>query len=387
MRVVLFKLSTLQLGSGVDNYYISLAENLAKRGHSVTVVTLDSESFSVYRHLMSVYYCKVSRPVFRESQESIRSRLGDAKWVEVKREDVLAALCEADVVYGRSDILDVRFLSRLGYGRIPPVVYGCHTPFQYRYAPSLQARLHNVIYAGGLYKRWLRGCAGLHSVNSDQYGWTQRCLPFVPVTLVYYPFAIPVVDSSPQEEHSGFHVLFAGRLTEQKGVDILIETIELLSHRDGFEAIHFRVAGSGDPGLESRLQALVTEYSNVSVLGHVAYEEMPQLLQWADVSFIPSRYETVNYVALETGARAKVAVASDIEGPRDVIVNGSTGFLCQLDAGAFAERLLAVREMKRSDPRAFTSMGMRAVDHIADRFDPERVFASMESLLVKAAQR
>jgi glycosyltransferase involved in cell wall biosynthesis len=71
--------------------------------------------------------------------------------------------------------------------------------------------------------------------------------------------------------------------------------------------------------------------SNISerfrFVGEVAHDRMPDYINLADIVVMPSAAETQALVYLETQACARLLLASDIPGAREVIVDGETGLL------------------------------------------------------------
>jgi len=64
-----------------------------------------------------------------------------------------------------------------------------------------------------------------------------------------------------------FNMLFTGRLTEDKGVDILMEIIQYVNEKLKLQNIKFTIAGSGP--FEDKVRAVAQKYKNVDYLGFV----------------------------------------------------------------------------------------------------------------------
>ncbi|MGE0682986.1 MAG: glycosyltransferase family 4 protein [Candidatus Binatia bacterium] len=62
-------------------------------------------------------------------------------------------------------------------------------------------------------------------------------------------------------------------------------------------------------------------------IGEVDHERMPEYINLADMVVMPSAAETQALVYLETQACARLLLASDIPGAREVVVDGETGLL------------------------------------------------------------
>ncbi len=118
-------------------------------------------------------------------------------------------------------------------------------------------------------------------------------------------------------------ILFVGRMSYQKGPDLLVEAIpEVLSNYNA----HFIFAGSGDMlnSIKGRIWQLGI-WDNVTTLGYVSDDELIKLFQACDVVCIPSRNEPFGIIALEAWAAGKPVVAADVGGLHEFIENFKTG--------------------------------------------------------------
>ena len=90
-------------------------------------------------------------------------------------------------------------------------------------------------------------------------------------------------------------ILFAGRLCEPKGVDVLLEAVKPLIDQD--KNIHLLLAGSGN--LTSYMEKSIGYWKNIHFLGQVKRETVFELYQMADAGAFPSYQEQFGYVAVE----------------------------------------------------------------------------------------
>lgn len=139
----------------------------------------------------------------------------------------------------------------------------------------------------------------------------------------------------------GRMILFIGRLTEIKGLDVLLTAM------DGLDNLHLIVAGDGEERVE--LETLARDLSvSVTFVGRVGAVERDALLSSCDAVVIPSRVlaggrtEGTPVVCLEALAARCVVVASRTGGLVDVIVDGGNGLLFEPgDHQMLREKLLA----------------------------------------------
>jgi len=163
---------------------------------------------------------------------------------------------------------------------------------------------------------------------------------------------------------SGLMLLAVGRLHAVKDHASLVRACSEL-YQSGVE---FECSIAGEGPERSRLESLIRRCGledRVTLLGHVAREQMTSLYDRAHVVVLTSRSEGLPLVLMEAMARGKIVLAPAITGIPELVVAGKTGFL--YDAGApddFVKRLLAIRSL------------LRAPDHPRHRPDTDPGFLS-----------
>ena len=130
----------------------------------------------------------------------------------------------------------------------------------------------------------------------------------------------------PRAPNPRLELLYVGRLSVEKGVDVLIAAAGLLK-ADGV-AFRLRLVGGGPE--EGHLRAQVTQLQldrDVAFLGPVPRLTLGPLYQSADVVCLPSRSETLPTVALEAMTAGVAVVGSAVGGIPFVIEEGVSGVL------------------------------------------------------------
>jgi len=136
-------------------------------------------------------------------------------------------------------------------------------------------------------------------------------------------------------------ILFVGRIQQLKGIDLLIRASALLADRVTAGQLRpFRVViVGGRPSGESddpeareiaRLKTLAGDFGVADRLdwrGAVAHQELRQYYQAADVTVMPSTYESFGLVAVESMACSTPVVGSRVGGLEATVQDGRTGFL------------------------------------------------------------
>ncbi len=115
-----------------------------------------------------------------------------------------------------------------------------------------------------------------------------------------------------------------GRLTAQKGQEILLAVMDILL-RKGID-IKLMLVGDGDmeDALKKRTKALNIEDS---VIFAGRRNDIPDILDTADLYAAPSRWESFNIALGEAMLAGVPCVASDIPGHRDLAQNRKTAFV------------------------------------------------------------
>ncbi|TAK35293.1 MAG: glycosyltransferase family 1 protein [Chloroflexota bacterium] len=125
-----------------------------------------------------------------------------------------------------------------------------------------------------------------------------------------------------------FHV---GRLVQEKGVHILVESIPHVLRQ--FPMAKFVIAGTGGMLPELKIRAEQLGVSNkVFFTGFIPDEDRNRLFQVADVAVFPSLYEPFGIVALEAMAARTPVVVSSVGGFAEIVQNNETGMVVYPDS-------------------------------------------------------
>ncbi len=129
-------------------------------------------------------------------------------------------------------------------------------------------------------------------------------------------------------------VLYAGRMTREKGVDLLAEAF--LRARRSEPRLHLLLAGGGPE--EGELRERLGE--DATFLGWLEGEDLARAYASADMFLFCSRTDTYGQVVLEAGASGLPVIAVAEGGPATLVENNHTGVLCQADPDHLAASLL-----------------------------------------------
>jgi glycosyltransferase involved in cell wall biosynthesis len=160
------------------------------------------------------------------------------------------------------------------------------------------------------------------------------------------------------------HVLFAGRLSEEKGI---LEFVE--ATRDLPRAI------VGDGPLRRRAP---------DAAGFVPHDELGAWYERAAVVAVPSRREGFGVVAREAMAYGRPVVATEAGGLRDAVVDGETGLVVPIRDPA---ALRAAIETLLADPELRLRLGANARRRAEEAYSWAAATDSLLSAYADAARR
>jgi glycosyltransferase involved in cell wall biosynthesis/predicted metal-dependent phosphoesterase TrpH len=132
------------------------------------------------------------------------------------------------------------------------------------------------------------------------------------------------------------NVLYAGRLSKEKGVDLLADAFLKAHRRD--PRLHLVLAGGGPE--EALLRHRLGDHA--TFLGWLSGDALAQVYASADAFLFASATETFGQVILEAQASGLPVVAVDRGGPASLIEHGETGLLAAPTVNCLADAVLAV---------------------------------------------
>jgi glycosyltransferase involved in cell wall biosynthesis len=164
-------------------------------------------------------------------------------------------------------------------------------------------------------------------------------------------------------------LLYVGRLAREKSIESLAWVMDTLPEA--------RLALVGDGPDKPRLERVFAKLP-VHFAGFLAGDELAEAYASADVFVMPSRTETLGFVALEAMASGVPVVAADAGGLRDLVRHGENGLLYEPRnrKGALApiQQLLASRGLRLELAR----MGRKTAENASWEAETHRLVAAYE---------
>jgi len=122
-----------------------------------------------------------------------------------------------------------------------------------------------------------------------------------------------------------YDILFVGRLTKQKGVDILLKAIKILKNE---YSRNMKIAIVGDGELKENLNNLTVELGlnkEVKFLG--VREDINGIMNSAKIFVLPTRFEGFGMVIIEAMSNMLPVIATNVGPIPEIIENGKDGIL------------------------------------------------------------
>ena len=171
-------------------------------------------------------------------------------------------------------------------------------------------------------------------------------------------------------------VIYAGKLTQMKAVDVLLQAVRIYESR--LPETLTLIVGDGEERKE--LEQLAEELSLTSVrfLGNVNQQALRRLYNVSDISVVPSRREAFGLVALEAMACGIPVVATNSGGLPD-FVNDEVGVLVQPEnpqdlADGIQTALL------RADSPSFPEWRVQIADYARTQYAQDVIIHELEEL-------
>jgi glycosyltransferase involved in cell wall biosynthesis len=173
----------------------------------------------------------------------------------------------------------------------------------------------------------------------------------------------------------GSVVLFIGRLAKQKAVHVLLNAFcDVASTLRDAKLV---IIGAGPEESRLREQQRRLNLRNVTFLGRLPREDIPDIYPACDVLVVPSVFEPFGNVALEAMASGLPVIGTKIGGLADIIIPGETGYHIEPgDIGALTRHLVRLL----TDKEHRMKMSRAARQTAVERFDDMVVARAVEKI-------
>jgi len=381
MKVLLINHFPLE-GSGSGVYTKNIAQRLIDKGHQVKAVVVDNEINNNYQFPIETII-DYNFPCFTTHPKS------NNQFYKLTRQEMNDYLNEfIKVIKTESE-------------KFEPDIIHCQHLWVAPYA-ALQTDIPYVITAHGTdikgYKKdkryrqiALKGAAGAEKIItiSDQVNQDVKKYYFIEDNklikilngvddTLFKPLEIDrlklIQKYLPNIKENPKHLItFVGKLTDFKGVDLLIKAAQ--KYEKEFPGIMTLIIGHGELLDKLKKQAEKLNLKNLYFLGNLPQNELPAFYSSADLSIVPSRVEPFGLVAVEALACGTPVIASKAGGLPDFI-NQDVGRLFKMnDADDLAKKIILA--LKNNDKE---KKGKTAAKYALDKFSWARVINEVLSV-------
>ncbi len=178
---------------------------------------------------------------------------------------------------------------------------------------------------------------------------------------------------------SPLRVLYAGRLTRDKGLDTLADLFQHLGEIEDMPHLEFTVAGEGTSDVVAMLQrtaSLARARVPITFVPPVYRDRMPALLSRHDVLVFPSRDEAMPRMVQEAMAAGLVVVGTTAGGTSELLVEDETGLtFCSGDSLGMLSQLMRLA----NDPELLSRLARRGQAVAVERHSITRMIEEIET--------
>lgn len=389
-------------GSGSGTYTKNLAISLANQGHEVTIIlpenTVDYEDVPGVR-LKPVFFTPedgseaptgalpFNFPCFTTHPRSTYDFGSRTKEETELYLDAFNKVLDEEILKNRPDVIHgqhIWMLSSLAAGKGIPLVLTAHGTDLMGYDRWPEFR----IYA----KRAMDAASAVISISKDNLELVKERFPEAENKIimmrngydpgVFHPSSVSADEvlekyGLKKDDYEGKRiVIFAGKLTHAKGVDVLLRAAKLYESQAA-DTITL-IVGDGEEMSSLRSLAAELELKSVRFLGNVDQKALCDLYNVSDVDMVPSRKEAFGLVALEAMACGIPVIASR-EGGLPDFVKDEVGCLVEPeDHIALSEAVLKM--LDREKETDFTEWRKRIHDYARENYAQDKIIHELVGL-------
>lgn len=146
------------------------------------------------------------------------------------------------------------------------------------------------------------------------------------------------------------YVCSSGRISYQKNFEMLIETIFFV--KQSIKNIHLVLIGVGDESrdlieIEKSIEKRGLK-NNVTLIPWIKREDSLKIIEQSRLYLSSSLYEGLSYSVIEALALAKPCIVTNVDGNKDLIINGFNGYLVDIgNSEDMAEKIIMLLENEK----------------------------------------
>lgn len=388
---------------GSETYFFGLAEQLQKAGHEVIFFAMDDEKN--FPCAQSKFF--VSKVEFNGDLTPIQKIKAGLRMVySLEAKNKISALIEKE----RPDIIHINLFHRILTASIVdaakryrlPVVLTVHDPNCFcpnhtmlNHGRICEACLHGnyancIKYACFKDSRAKCFMAALESEYNKLSGLYNKIDLFITPSEFYKKkleksglTKSPIVHMKnflPAKTQYGVHgkrgkyVLYYGRLSQEKGILTLVRAIKRVA------GVPLLIVGTGpeEDMIRTEIRRMNLD-DRISLVGFKNGEDLWRCVRESACVVVPSEwYEASGYTACEAQSLGKPVVVTDAGGLSENIIDGETGFVCEMkNEAALAEAIEKVMGLSEKD---YYEMAQKAAENAKRLFSADLYLTRLTQL-------
>jgi len=376
LRILIINYEFPPLGGGAGNASYYIACELAKQGHEISVLTSGYKGLPASEIIKGVQILRI--PVRRKHVDRcsifemctfIFSALLNAhniiRKVSPQKSLVFFGIPGGPVGLWLKVRYGIPYLLSLRGGDIPGFL-----PDQLRIYHSLTSLFSHMIW---------RNAASVCTNGEHLKQLAQEFEPGLKIESVSNGIDTGCFVPAKQNIRQKPSLIFAGRLTKQKGLESLLEALSIIHDARPGSGIHLYLVGDGPRRAE--LEELAKHHNIEKMIifkGWVPKDSLPEIYNQGDIFILPSLDEGIPNAVLEAMACGLPVISTSVLRKEGIVEEGITGFLIPpADPRTLAERILYLYE----DPEQIKKMGHAARRHVEKHFSWQKAASGFEKLL------
>ncbi len=318
---------------GLGRHVHSLAEEQARQGHHVAVLTQRPLDGAESELRNGVELIRIAPPLPERPSEpnALVEWITGLDFAMSEAATVVAQDFRPHVVHAHDWVVArTGNVARLAVG--VPLVTTLHATEAGRHQGWIHGTVSTTIHdrefgLANVSQRIITCSKRMRADVNTLFGINEDTIDVIPNGIDAPDWRVPAEDVEAARQRwapRGTLIVFVGRLEWEKGVHTLIEAMVNLAARD----VHLVIAGTGsyESALVEQARDLI-ESDRITITGWLPHADLTALQAAADVIVVPSLYEPFGLVALEAGALDVPVVVADTGGLTDVVDGGDAGLL------------------------------------------------------------
>lgn len=383
-KIIFFDFANFNYVGGAEKNFMKLGKWFSKKGYSVGFISGSFKLNKLSTKFGAQLYDK------KLSDKQLKNKFGVENYLKYdfidlflptkNRKKLKEQLKKSNMIISKNEIIELLALKLFFNVDPSKITFGFHTPLYYPITRDLKSKLHNYFYNSIIYIKLLGKSKVRCLVLTDMEKSSLQNKGVKDIAVIPNPLDTKKFYQKDYVKNRKFKVYFIGRMTEQKGIDIIYYTIINLSKKKEFDNIEFYFVGSGEQ--DYYLKDLIKKFKNCHFLGF--HSEVVKFYHDADLVIVPSRWESYCYSVAEAQSCGVPVVSSNIPGPNGLIINNKTGLLIKPNDPVELEKgILNLYLLWKTNFNNFKKMGIGARKHIVENFEEDMINKKIEKFIFR----